>query len=207
MEEQVNEFRHALDAHAARYEVTIDVAASERLCQYYELLLAWNPRLHLVGPCSPAEFATRHVLESLMLLPHLRTNARVVDIGSGAGLPIIPCLIARSDIHATMIEASPKKSVFLSEAIRQTALSTQAVVVVDRFENAPPVDADYVTSRALDRFAEMLPQLVEWSSTRESELLLFGSEHLASEVEAAGLRVTLFRIPDSERRFLIRGRR
>ena len=52
------------------------------------------------------------MLESLMLLKHLPSDAKIADIGSGAGLPIIPCLIARPDLHATLIESSQKKSVF-----------------------------------------------------------------------------------------------
>src|SRR6185369_15999394 len=93
----------------------------QRLCVYYSLLTRWNPRLHLVAPCSPEEFATRHVLESLMLLQHLPHGAKIADIGSGAGLPIIPCLIVRPDLHATLIESSAKKSVFLREALNTVA--------------------------------------------------------------------------------------
>ena len=84
----------------------------EQLGAFYSLLTHWNDRLHLVAPCSPEEFATRHVLESLMLLKHLPQDAKIADIGSGAGLPIIPCLLARPDLQATLIESSQKKSVF-----------------------------------------------------------------------------------------------
>ena len=61
-----------------------------KLGEYYSLLTRWNERLHLVAPCSPQEFAFRHVLESMLLLEHLPRRARIVDIGSGGGLPIIP---------------------------------------------------------------------------------------------------------------------
>jgi 16S rRNA (guanine527-N7)-methyltransferase len=110
---QVNEFRGAILRNAPRHGIHPNEDQLRRLCSYYELLLAWNARLHLVAPCSPSEFATRHVLESLLLLPHLRPNARLADVGSGAGLPIIPTLIARPDVHAILIEASKKKAVFL----------------------------------------------------------------------------------------------
>src|SRR4029453_10582950 len=128
---------------------------------YYELILAWNMRLHLVAPCSAAEFAIRHVLESLILARHLHENASMVDIGSGAGLPSIPNLIVRPDTRATLIEASPKKGVFLREALRHCGISAQANVVVARFEKAPAPEAEYVTCRALDRFSEMVPKLIE----------------------------------------------
>ncbi len=95
---QVKEFKDALASEAGGYQAKISVDTIERLSEYYYLLSTWNARLHLVAPCPPREFAIRHVLESLMLLPHLPQAARVADVGSGAGLPIIPCLIARPDI-------------------------------------------------------------------------------------------------------------
>ena len=82
-------FTIALQQNAEEFDVELTTPAIERLQSYYALILKWNERLHLVGPCSPEEFATRHVLESLLLLRHLPTNASVADIGSGAGLPIV----------------------------------------------------------------------------------------------------------------------
>src|SRR5713226_4938610 len=91
-------FGQALRDNAAEFGIQLGVDDVQRLSNYYELLLKWNVRLHLVAPCPPEEFATRHVLESLALLRHLPQNARVVDVGSGAGLPIIPCLMMRADL-------------------------------------------------------------------------------------------------------------
>ncbi len=107
-------FGQALWNNAAEFGIQLRAAEVTRLSKYYELLLKWNDRLHLVAPCSPEEFATRHVLESLLLLPHLPENASLLDVGSGAGLPIIPCLIIRTDLSATLIESSPRKAVFLA---------------------------------------------------------------------------------------------
>src|SRR5712691_12417992 len=104
----VNDFREALEAEAPSYRVTLTAEALEGLSKYYELLNVWNACLHLVAPTSPREFVTRHVLESLMLLEYLPKHASLADIGSGAGLPGIPCLIARPDIEAVLIEASKK---------------------------------------------------------------------------------------------------
>src|ERR1700704_2534868 len=114
----IERFSEALRQRADDFGVNLDNDDVERLSDYYELLLKWNPRLHLVAPCSPEEFAVRHILESLILLPHLSRGARVTDVGSGAGLPIIPCLIMRDDLRATLIESSQKKVVFLREALR-----------------------------------------------------------------------------------------
>src|SRR5690349_2404068 len=119
MQNELSRFERALLANMSAFGVELSPYAMARLATYYSLLTRWNERLHLVAPCSPEEFATRHVLESLILLEHLPQNAKIADIGSGAGLPIIPCLLARSDLTATLIESSQKKSVFLREALNQ----------------------------------------------------------------------------------------
>jgi 16S rRNA (guanine527-N7)-methyltransferase len=170
------------------------------MSKYYELLELWNSRLHLVAPTAPRVFATRHVLESLLLLNHLRDGARVADVGSGAGLPIIPCLIMRPDISAILIEASRKKAIFLREALNAIAIS-RALVIAARFENTESPEADYVTSRALERFEQMLPQLISWAP-RPGELLLFGGEGLGKKIAESGLSFASDLTPKSQRRFL-----
>src|SRR5713226_7971717 len=127
-------FGQALWNNAAEFGIQLRAGEVTRLSKYYELLLKWNARLHLVAPCRPEEFATRHVLESLMLLHHLPQDARVVDVGSGAGLPTIPCLIMRADLRATLIESSRRKAVFLREALRDVHSREPARLTVARFE-------------------------------------------------------------------------
>jgi 16S rRNA (guanine527-N7)-methyltransferase len=172
-----------------------------RLCDYYLHLSAWNARLHLVAPCSPAEFATRHLLESLLALRYLSENAHVADVGSGAGLPIIPCLIVRPDIHAALIESSQKKTIFLREALRLTGAHARARVIGERFEKTATPRADFITCRALDRFEEMFEKLLAWSPPG-SRLLLYGGPNIRAQIEKNGLAYTTLHIPESEQRFL-----
>jgi 16S rRNA (guanine(527)-N(7))-methyltransferase RsmG len=197
----VKEFKAALESEAGAYRVTISADAIERLSDYYDLLRIWNTRLHLVAPCSPPEFAVRHVLESLMLLPHLPQAAKVADIGSGAGLPIIPCLIARPDLTATLIESSKKKAVFLREALNRAQVSNSATVIADRFDEIEAPEANSITCRALDRFEAKLPSLLRWSPSA-STLLFFGGEGLREQIVHLDLGFKEIKIPNSQRRFL-----
>jgi 16S rRNA (guanine(527)-N(7))-methyltransferase RsmG len=198
---QLEEFRQALYENASFYGVDINEELIARLADYYQLLNIWNPRLHLVAPCSPNEFATRHILESLLLLHRFPEDARVVDVGSGAGLPIIPCLIVRPDLHAVLIESSPRKAVFLREALRLNENSGSAEVVAQRFQDVSTPAADFITSRALDRFVEILPALIGWSP-RPSKLLLFGGENLKGTLESLKQESAEHPIPRSDKRFL-----
>src|SRR6187551_2865881 len=114
---QTEKFKDALRSDSPNYGVSLTNEALEQLTKYYELLGRWNARVHLVAPCSAQEFARRHVLESLMALKHLPEASTVAEVGAGAGLPIIPCLIARPDLRAILIESAQKKAVFLREAL------------------------------------------------------------------------------------------
>src|SRR6185436_10434502 len=193
----VDRFSQSLVANMGSFDLDLPTETVSRLGEYYSLLTRWNDRLHLVAPCSPEEFAVRHILESLMLLKHLPTNARVADIGSGGGLPIIPCLIARPDLHATLIESSQKKSVFLREATRQF----QATIIARSFEQVDPPPVDFVTCRALDQFMQKLPALIDWAP-KGSTLLLFGGESLREELRKANRNFDQLLIPQSEKRYL-----
>ncbi len=201
-----NEFCNALKANAASYGVSLTTEDIAALAKYYQLLTAWNSRLHLVAPASPSEFAARHVLESLVLLNELPRSVFVADIGSGGGLPIIPCLIVRPDLRAVLIEASPKKTVFLREALREVlsqelAGKEPARIIVDRFEDISPPAVDFVTCRALERFEETIPSLLKWAPENAS-FLLFGGDGLGERIAAAGRVARSILLPNSEQRFL-----
>ena len=195
----MNRFEQALISNMGSFGLDLSPETVTQLGEFYSLLIRWNERLHLVAPCSPEEFAVRHVLESLMLLKHLPQNARVADIGSGGGLPIIPCLIARGDLEATLIESSQKKAVFLRETINQLRL--KSTVIPRPFEQVEPPPVSFVTCRALDQFVQKLPALIDWAPAGGT-FLLFGGETLREELKKAGLTFEESLIPQSEKRFL-----
>ena len=196
------EFGKTLAAHTSEFGIALQADRLKRLIDYYGMIMKWNERLHLVAPCSPAEFATRHVLESLTLLKHLPVGATIIDVGSGAGLPIIPCLLVREDLRATLIESSNRKAVFLREALRPVTPPERAQVIAARFEEVETPQADFLTCRALDRFSQILPALVDWAP-QNSMLLLFAGESIRKQIQTILGSVTIERIPHSERRFLL----
>ena len=193
MQGELDRFELAVKANMSIYEVELTAETLALLRTYYSLLIRWNERLHLVAPCSPEEFATRHVLESLMLLKHLPSQAKIADIGPGGGLPIVPCLIARADLNVTMIESSQKKAVFLREALN--AVGRTASILARRFEDVEPPEVEFITCRALDQFIRKIRVLQDWAPDG-STLLVFGGENLLD-----GER---FLIPGSEKRYLFR---
>jgi 16S rRNA (guanine527-N7)-methyltransferase len=184
-------FEQALRSNMGSYDLDLPEETLAPLGDYYSLLTRWNERLHLVAPCAPEEFATRHVLESLLLLKYLPPKATIADVGSGAGLPIIPCLIVRGDMEATLIESSQKKAVFLREALNR--VKRTATITARRFEEVEAPQVSFVTCRALEQFTSKVTELIEWAP-RGATLLLFGGDSLIDSIK--------IKIPNSERRFL-----
>jgi 16S rRNA (guanine527-N7)-methyltransferase len=141
------------------------------------------------------------VLESLLLLKFLTAGARMADVGSGAGLPIIPCLIARPDLTATLIESSQKKSVFLREALNQLALRQRGTILTRPFEEIDCPAVDFVTCRALDEFMNKVGSLLKWAPAT-SMPLLFGGETLREQLRNLQVEYSEYLIPLSEKRYL-----
>src|SRR5437016_436562 len=112
-----SELGQCITDHQAAFGLELTPERIERVVNFYGIIQEQNPLLHLVAPCSPEEFAVRHILESLTLLKHLPENAKLADVGAGAGLPSIPCLLARDDLRARLIDSKEKKARFLTDAV------------------------------------------------------------------------------------------
>jgi 16S rRNA (guanine527-N7)-methyltransferase len=199
-----SEFVSAIENHQATFDVELSGKTVETLAEYYELILEHNPLLHLVAPCSPAEFATRHILESLTMLKHLPEGSRFADIGSGGGLPAIPCLIARDDLSAVLVESKEKKVNFLKEVTVKLGLEKRVEIVNKQFAETALADVLAVSCRALDKFTERLPRLLKWAGRRK--LLIFAGENLRTELKLNRVEFDAELMPLSEQRFLFSSR-
>ena len=195
-----SEFINAVKTHQAAFNVKLPEQKIEHLADYYELVLEHNPILHLVGRCSPEEFAVRHILESLVMLEYLPQSARFADVGAGAGLPSIPCLLVREDLTAILIESKSKKAKYLGKAAARLGIENRAVVIDRQFEETEPGEAEFITVRALDRFSQKLPRLLKWAKGRR--LLLFGGPALGEALGRLGVQHERDLLPESEQRYL-----
>lgn len=129
-----------------------------RLTSYVDLLLRWNPTINLISRRDEKHVWTRHVADSLALVPALPGSvSRAIDLGSGAGLPGLVLAIA-TDIHFDLVESDQRKAAFLREAIRATQAPAHVHAVRIEALTVPP--APLVTARAL----APLTTLLAWSA-------------------------------------------
>ncbi len=129
--------------------------AAERLAAYLALLARWNRAYNLTAVRTTAEMVSRHVLDSLAIAPWV-TGPRVLDVGSGAGLPGIPLAIVRPALDLHLLDASAKRTRFMVQALAELGL-TNAVVERGRVEALrPALPFDTVVSRAFGSLAAFL---------------------------------------------------
>jgi 16S rRNA (guanine527-N7)-methyltransferase len=194
-------FISALQENQNDFDVVLNEKDLPGLSAYYKIVEEHNPILHLVAPSAPETFAVRHVLESLFLQKFLPRNAKFADIGTGAGLPSIPCLILREDLRGVLVESKLKKVDFLESVLQKCGLEKRAEIFNRQFEELQkPEDVCFVTCRALDKFTQKLPKILKWS--KKSKLLLFGGNNLGEELKKHGTRFEQNLIPQSEQRYL-----
>ena len=196
------EIQKSLIADQSQYGFDLSQEQIEKLSAYYDFVLEHNPILHLVGPCSAEDFARRHILESLMMLHHLPQKALIADIGAGAGLPSIPCLLVREGLRANLIESKEKKVEFLIATGEKLGLSDRLKITNKQFEESEIGGADMVTCRALDKFTQKLPKILRWSKGRKK--LFFGGPNLREALVKQGCDFKEELMPMSEQRFLFR---
>lgn len=131
--------------------------AFEQIVEFEKLLLKWNKTINLISAKTSEDIMNRHILDSLQLLPLIDLDAKIIDLGSGAGFPAIILSIAGIE-NITLIESDSRKTAFLLQASK---LSNNNIRVInDRIENIDNLECDIVTSRA---FAE-LNSIFEYSS-------------------------------------------
>src|SRR6185369_5304596 len=116
----------------------------------------------------------------------------------------IPCLLVRTDLRGTLIESSKRKAVFLREALRLIQPPARAHVINARFEEIDLPQADFLTCRALDRFSQLLPGLIQRTHP-QTKLLLFAGDELKAQIVSRLSDPVVERLPQTEKRFLVIG--
>jgi 16S rRNA (guanine527-N7)-methyltransferase len=167
--------------------LTLDEETVTRLARYLGLLLAANAHMNLTAITDPVEVWSRHALDALTLLPHVPLRARVVDVGSGGGVPAIPLALARPDARFTLVEATRKKATFLSQVADALGLANVTVRAerAEALARGPLRGAfDVVTARAVAKLAELIP-LTEGFLQRDGVFLFIKGQRADEELSEA----------------------
>jgi 16S rRNA (guanine527-N7)-methyltransferase len=152
---RIDQLRQPLQDGIAALGIDVPEHAPERLLQYLDLLLTWNSAYNLSGITDPREMLHRHILDSLSVLPAVH-GKRVIDIGTGAGLPGIPLAVCLPGTEFHLLDSNGKKMRFLFQVKSQLHLDN-VVLIHGRAEDCPEdILFDIVLSRAVASLEDLL---------------------------------------------------
>jgi 16S rRNA (guanine527-N7)-methyltransferase len=139
----------------AEIGIEIDDQRRRALLGYLSLLKRWNRVYNLTTVKSDADFVTRHLLDSLSVVPYLH-GRNVIDIGSGAGLPGIPVALACPDISVTLLDSNAKRCRFLRQVQAQLKLQNVSIVQQRAEKFHPHEKFDSLLSRAFSSLSSFI---------------------------------------------------
>ncbi|MCL2365079.1 MAG: 16S rRNA (guanine(527)-N(7))-methyltransferase RsmG [Defluviitaleaceae bacterium] len=144
-------------------DIQLPDAAWVQMAQFQSLVLTANQTMNLTAITSDEDFAIKHFIDSLSLLPLLPPpqagrNWTLLDVGTGAGFPGVPLKIARVDLDVTLLDATRKRLDFLQIALEKLGLAAQCLHA--RAEELPRLQPrltfDLVTARAVARLDKLI---------------------------------------------------
>jgi 16S rRNA (guanine527-N7)-methyltransferase len=180
-------------------EMGLDLAppAVEKLLTFLELLEKWNRSYNLTAVREPEQMVPRHLLDSLSVLPQLH-GTRVLDIGTGAGLPGIPLALARPDLAFTLLDSNAKKTRFATQAMHELGLKNIEVVQERAEKFHPEIKFDTLIARAFASIPDMLAASRHLCAPHGRFLVMkgvFPQEELAAVMDGYQAEVKALRIP------------
>lgn len=109
--------------------IVLDETALERFDAYAELLVYWNEKINLTAITEPDEIVYKHFLDSLILLKYVDfpKEAKVIDVGTGAGFPGLALLIAKPSLVITLMDSTKKKLNVIEDILQKLNLSANLV--------------------------------------------------------------------------------
>ena len=149
---------------------------------YMNLLLEWNEKINLTAIVEPNEIILKHFIDSITISKYIKQNAKIVDVGTGAGFPGIPLKIVRNDLEITLLDSLNKRINFLNEVIDKLQL-TNIKAVHGRAEEFARnreyrENFDYATSRAVANLSILSEYLIPFIKLNGSCICMKGSDVL-----------------------------
>ncbi len=184
--------RQLLMTGLAALNLAIDEDKIDRLLSFIRLIEKWNKAYNLTAIRDREEMVRLHLLDSLAILPYIE-GKRVIDIGTGAGLPGIPLAICLPETEFTLLDSNAKKTRFVQQVVLELKLKNVAVCH-SRVEQFHPEQAfDMVITRAVTGLAEMVG-LTAHLLTKQGVLLAMKGQRPDAELEQMAVKKSVIPI-------------
>ncbi|WP_178111214.1 16S rRNA (guanine(527)-N(7))-methyltransferase RsmG [Pseudomonas sp. Bc-h] len=176
--------QHAEELTLGARELGVDLteAQQEKLLGYLALLIKWNKAYNLTAVRDPDEMVSRHLLDSLSVVPFIG-GERQLDVGSGGGMPGIPLAILFPDMKVTCLDSNGKKTRFLTQVKLELKLDNLEVIHSRAEAFKPQVPFTGIISRAFSSL-EDFTQWTRHMGDKETRWLAMKGLHPADELVA-----------------------
>ena len=186
-----DDLRAQLARGCARLDVNLPAAAENALLDFVTLLVKWNAAYNLTAIRVPTDMVSKHLLDSLSVLPFLR-GKRIVDVASGAGLPGIPLALSCPERHFVLLDSNGKKTRFVTHTVTTLGLRNVEVVQARAEDYRHAELFATVISRAFASLFDFM-RLAGHLGAPDASFLAMKGQPPADEVQAlpAGFRATV----------------
>ena len=180
------QFKKEIEKYANMISITLNEAQIEQFYDYMNLLLEWNEKINLTAITKPEEIILKHFIDSITIAKNIKKDAKIVDVGTGAGFPGIPLKIVRPDLQITLLDSLNKRIIFLNEVITQLKLD-KIVAVHGRVEEVGKNKKvrglfDISTSRAVANMAVLAEYMLPLVKKGGTCIMMKGSQ-IDEEIE------------------------
>lgn len=186
-------FSDAIITAAASLDLQVSQVQVEQILRYLDGLLLWGKAYNLTAITDPKEALVKHVFDCMAIVPHLpfadREDIRLLDIGTGAGLPSVIVAILRPDWHVDALDSNQKKIRFIRQITSELGLSNIQPIAARIEQHQAEAAQRYhvITSRAFASLADFVA-LAEPCLTPDGMLYAMKGK-TPTEAELAGLDV------------------
>ena len=181
----VKPMKQMLTDSLERHHITLPKVQIRKLDEYCRLLWDWNERINLTRHTDYEKFVARDVVDSLSLAEFLRTGERILDVGTGGGVPGIPLAILRPDLRVELCDSTGKKALAVSEMLQELRLDIPVhhakaeTLLLEKGQRFTTL-----TIRAVSRMVSLLRNFSSCWSSFDRMLLVKGPKWVAERGEA-----------------------
>ena len=168
-----------------KYRISLPKVQVRKLDEYCRLLWDWNERINLTRHTDYEKFVARDVVDSLALAEFLRQGERILDVGTGGGVPGIPLAILRPDLRVELCDSTGKKTLAVSEIVQAMRLDLPVhhakaeALLLERGQRFTTL-----TIRAVSRMVQLLRHFAPCWSSFDRMLLIKGPKWTDERGEA-----------------------
>lgn len=124
----INRFNEIMLEKSKNMKIHFCVEQTEQFFEYMNMLIEWNEKMNLTAITDPEEIILKHFIDSITILEDIEDNAKIVDVGTGAGFPGIPLSIMNPTLKITLVDSLNKRLIFLQEVVNKLNLKNIEII-------------------------------------------------------------------------------